>query len=114
MISLSVSLVWIIALALLWREAKPLLQRKVSLAERRVMVEENRVEVERQALLRPPIKDEDPMPADFVTWAMQESSEWAREDKLTRMRELHQRLGDWNKVRQALMAEEDISLKSTF
>lgn len=106
MITLAVSLVWIVAIALLWREAKPLLQRRLDLLNMALEVSMNPAV--------PAIKDNDPMPQEFVEWAMQESSEWAREDKLTKMRELYQRLKSWPKVRNALMAEDELSLKSTF
>lgn len=98
----------------IWNDAKPLLQRRLAVAEIRASIEQQRVDVERLASVKPAFADEDPMPGDFVQWAMQESSEWAREDKLARMRELYARLKDWEKVRRALMQEEDAAIKSTF
>jgi hypothetical protein len=112
--ALAVTLVIVVAVYLLWRDAKPLLLRRVAIAEKRASIEDERVAIERLALIKPVVKDEDPMPPEFVQWAMQEASEWAREDMLTRMRELYARLGDWQKVRSALMAEDDANLRSTF
>jgi hypothetical protein len=121
MVALSVTLLIVGVVLYIWLDAKPLVQRRVAVAElhaeteqERVLIEGKRVEVERQAALKPPVRDDDPMPQEFVEWAMQESSEWAREDKLARMRELYQRLQSWPKVRTALMAEDNANIKSTF
>ena len=112
--ALAVTLVIVGAVLLLWRDMKPLLLRRVAIAELRASIENERVAVERLAITKPVLKDADPMPQEFIEWAMQEASEWAREDMLTRMRELYARLGDWKKVRTALMAEDDANLRSTF
>lgn len=114
MISLVIAVLVIAAVLHIWNDARPLVQRRIAIAELSASTEQQRVENERLAIIKPPMKDDDPMPQDFVQWAMQESSEWAREDKLTRMRELYARLHDWEKVRRALMSEEDAAIKSTF
>lgn len=98
----------------IWLEAKPLLKRRLIVTERLADLEIQRVDNERLALLKPSVRDADPMPQDMIEWAMQESFDWAREDKLARMNELYGKLKNWGKVRNALMAEEDTSLKSTF
>jgi hypothetical protein len=114
MISLAVTLVIVAAVLYIWTDARPLIQRRITVSEIRASIEQQRVDTERIATVKPAVTDDDPMPREFVDWAMQESSEWAREDKLARMRELHSRLQNWEKVRRALMAEEDAALKSTF
>jgi hypothetical protein len=121
MIPVVVTLLIVGAVLWVWHDARPLLQRRVVIAEvrastegERVAIDRERVAVERLAALKPAVTDEDPMPQEFVDWAMQESSDWAREDKLARMRELYARLKDWNKVRVALMAEDNAPIKSTF
>lgn len=114
MIALLIALLVVALVLRLWTDILPLLQKAVLIAERTASLEVARVEIERLAATKPAISDEDPMPREFVEWAMQESSEWAREDKLARMRELYARLHDWPKVRNALMAEDDANIKSTF
>jgi hypothetical protein len=104
----SFSVVWLcLTLVYIWREAKPLIVRKL-------VISETRAESERLAIVRPSVKDDDPMPQDMIDWAMSENSDWARDDKIARMRELYVKLGNWEKVRRAMMAEEEVSLKSTF
>lgn len=114
MTALSIALLVCGTVVFVWFEAKPLLQRRLVISEMRAGFEAQRVENERLAALKPSLKDDDPMPQEFVEWAMQESSEWAREDKLARMRELYDRLRDWEKVRRAMMAEDNAHIKSTF
>lgn len=92
-------------LLLFWR-LEPLISRALSIAEKRA-------DIYRAEVLKP-TREVLPMPRDFVEWAMNESSEWAREDKLQRMRELHDKLGDWEKVRVALMHEEETAQQATF
>lgn len=106
MVALGVSIVLAATALYLWHQAKPLLQKRLDLMNAALEIAMNPVV--------PPIRDDDPMPQEFVEWAMQESSEWAREDKLVRMKELYNRLQSWPKVRNALMAEDELSLKSTF
>lgn len=91
----------------LFHKLEPLISRALSIAEQNA-------ETRRQDVLKPLQLQEEPMPRDFVEWAMNESTEWAREDKLTRMRELYGRLKNWEKVRMALMHEEEVAVKSTF
>jgi hypothetical protein len=72
------------------------------------------LELRAKEILKPMLEDEEPLPAGFVEWAQNESTEWARDDKLKRMRELYGRLKNWDKVRTVLMAEEEEALRSTF
>lgn len=99
---------------LIWLEAKPLLQRRLAVTEKLASLEAQRVENERLAIVKPAAKDEDPMPQDMIDWAMAESFDWARDGKLARMRELYGNFHDWEKVRHAMMAEEDAAYRSTF
>lgn len=86
------------AVIYLYQRMEPRLDRALDIAA-------ERVGVYRQATVKPAIQEE-PMPKDFVEWAMNESETWAQEAKLARMRELYDKFNDWEKVRQALMAEE--------
>ena len=98
----------------IWRSAQPLLQKKLAQDAERIALERVRVENEKLSLLKPAITDDDPMPQDMIEWAMQETFDWARDDKIARMRELYGKLHDWKKVRSVLMAEEEAAVKQTF
>lgn len=100
----------------IWLRIEPRVDRTLSLSERKLKIEERRVEIEHIATVKPAIRDDDPMPQDMAEWAMNESTEWAQDDMLKRMRELYDRLHDWPKVRAALMHEEGTSdaARSTF
>ena len=86
------------AVVYLYQRLEPRLDRALDIAS-------EKVGVLRQAALKPALVEE-PMPKDFVEWAMNESESWAQEQKLARMRELYDKFHDWEKVRTALMAEE--------
>lgn len=88
----------------------PRIDRALGLSERRIAVE-------REATVRPALVDASPMPPDMKEWCLNESTKWAQEDKERRMYELHGKLHDWEKVRKAIMAEDDSAIadaRSTF
>lgn len=86
--------------------SEPLISRALAIAERRA-------ETYRSAILKPGIEDEEPMPRDFIDWAMNESTEWAKDAMLARMRELYSKFHDWEKVRIALANEIAINEVTT-
>lgn len=116
MIDLVPAILFAAVLLFIVQKAEPHVARALSLAERRLAVEERRVDVERIATVKPPLTDDDPMPKDMVEWALNETSPWAQEDMIKRMRELYDRLHDWEKVRNVLMQEsgDAFDSRSTF
>lgn len=77
-------------------------ERKVAVQERQAAVAEHDTEIKEQVASRPIPKPEPP-PEDIFRNAMLESEPWAREQALKRIWELHNDLGDWNKVRNTLL-----------
>lgn len=82
--------------------------------DKALILREEEIDVKRTEATKPVFEDRDPMPRFMVEWAMNESSEWAREDKLRRMRELYGKLGNWDKVKLALAYEEEVAEKTTY
>lgn len=83
-----------VALILWWR-VEPLLTRLLDLAELRAKVPDR----------PPPPLPTPPIPADMLAGTLGFSEAWAREQALTRLRELYGDLGDWNAVRTIWLAE---------
>ena len=92
MTALAVALVCVTVLVL-WREAKPLLERLIAVHEARYL---------------PPVKADEPVvevPADIEQMASRWEGEWAQASVVGRARELYAETSDWDTVRQRLTQE---------
>jgi len=83
-----------VGLGLLWWRIEPLLKRTLDIAEARTRP-------------IPALPKADPMPVDMLAASLEYPDEWAREQAVSRLRELYNELGSWDAVRTVWILESE-------
>lgn len=78
----------------IWLRAEPLLKRVLDLAEKRAEA--------------PPAIESDPIPADMLAAALAYPEAWAREQAVSRLREIRNDTGSWDQARNVWLREIEV------
>lgn len=102
MIGLATLVVLCVALALAWWSVRPLVVRKLALAEREMTLTE-----QAQAARSPATTPSEKMPADLLLYTLAPAEAWARDEAVNYVWQLYRQHGDWGMVRTIINADED-------